>query len=581
MDLQTLQGQLKTAIQNHQIVVCKMRNDPQNSLLQKQLHDLQAEIRKLSDKQKQVVQQLRKELEKKQQQVVIVSSSGQVQTTVLSPVLQSTITQRANQSMTVHPVVSQSTPVQTQAVALTTKQMTIVQSGPQNIRHVVPSSLGNLVNASTNIAIKTPVATAVLLPHCTTATNALLTTRSGNNQRAQPVLVVPSPNRSSDSSHTGVMLNLAPPIRVPQYPPPGSRSVLTVPTACHSVTTTATISTTTTTTSSLPASHIAAQRASSTTHLIVKTVSPHNKIINKEKQIKSDFMLSLGLVTKEFLTELKSRKVERKRRTTANPQFSNAAIEEKRKNAAFLNAENMSGPPTKRPRGRPRLVPQAPNSRSESPENNTASTMTTTPIPLTVTNVSVITAVTATSTTITTTTTTSSSTPCNNGGNGVINGYHLPQQSLNQHLIKSSSPNQVCTVCKQKGDLLKCSACAGLYHCSCLKPPIKIAPSTPWTCIKCSQPETKPRVTTWPSPLTVVHSYIALKSAKEEEKRKLLKRSLELKSERTQLQDKKQQLNEVISDQAQRRTELQATHQIMQKSVERLQDFIMKIKQMS
>ncbi|XP_023234850.1 PHD finger protein 21A-like isoform X2 [Centruroides sculpturatus] len=463
MDLQTLQGQLKTAIQNHQIVVCKMRNDPQNSLLQKQLHDLQAEIRKLSDKQKQVVQQLRKELEKKQQQVVIVSSSGQVQTTVLSPVLQSTITQRANQSMTVHPVVSQSTP----------------------------------------------------------------------------------------------------------------------PTACHSVTTTATISTTTTTTSSLPASHIAAQRASSTTHLIVKTVSPHNKIINKEKQIKSDFMLSLGLVTKEFLTELKSRKVERKRRTTANPQFSNAAIEEKRKNAAFLNAENMSGPPTKRPRGRPRLVPQAPNSRSESPENNTASTMTTTPIPLTVTNVSVITAVTATSTTITTTTTTSSSTPCNNGGNGVINGYHLPQQSLNQHSIKSSSPNQVCTVCKQKGDLLKCSVCAGLYHCSCLKPPIKIAPSTPWTCIKCSQPETKPRVTTWPSPLTVVHSYIALKSAKEEEKRKLLKRSLELKSERTQLQDKKQQLNEVISDQAQRRTELQATHQIMQKSVERLQDFIMKIKQMS
>lgn len=239
--------------------------------------------------QKQVVQQLRKELEKKQQ-VVIVSSSGQVQTTVLSPVLHSTLTQRANQPMTVHPVVSQSTPVQTQAVALTTKQMTIVQSGPQNIRHVVPSSLSNLVNASTNIAIKTPVATAVLLPHCTTATNALLT-RSGNNQRAQPVLVVPSPNRSNDSSHTGVMLNLAPPIRVPQYPPPGSRSVLTVPTACHSVTTTATISTTTTTTSSLPASHIAAQRASSTTHLIVKTVSPHNKVINKEKQVVSLFQL--------------------------------------------------------------------------------------------------------------------------------------------------------------------------------------------------------------------------------------------------------------------------------------------------
>jgi len=37
-----------------------------------------------------------------------------------------------------------------------------------------------------------------------------------------------------------------------------------------------------------------------------------------------------GLVTKEALTELQSRKCERKRRTTANPQFSSAALEAKR-----------------------------------------------------------------------------------------------------------------------------------------------------------------------------------------------------------------------------------------------------------
>jgi hypothetical protein len=41
-------------------------------------------------------------------------------------------------------------------------------------------------------------------------------------------------------------------------------------------------------------------------------------------------ILTKGLVTKEALTELQSRKCERKRRTTANPQFSSAALEAKR-----------------------------------------------------------------------------------------------------------------------------------------------------------------------------------------------------------------------------------------------------------
>ncbi|XP_075544510.1 uncharacterized protein LOC142578804 isoform X2 [Dermacentor variabilis] len=71
MELQSLQSQLKSAIQNHQIVLSKMRIDPQNSALQRQLHDLQAEIMTLSDKQKQVVQQLRSELERKQSSAVL------------------------------------------------------------------------------------------------------------------------------------------------------------------------------------------------------------------------------------------------------------------------------------------------------------------------------------------------------------------------------------------------------------------------------------------------------------------------------------------------------------------------------
>lgn len=44
--------------------------------------------------------------------------------------------------------------------------------------------------------------------------------------------------------------------------------------------------------------------------------------------------------------------MERKRRSTANPQFSNAALEEKWKNAAAAAAAaQAAGPAQKRPRG--------------------------------------------------------------------------------------------------------------------------------------------------------------------------------------------------------------------------------------
>ncbi|KAI1309083.1 hypothetical protein HDE_00292 [Halotydeus destructor] len=49
-----------------------------------------------------------------------------------------------------------------------------------------------------------------------------------------------------------------------------------------------------------------------------------------EERSKENFLSCLGLVTKSALTEIQNKKTERKRRTTANPQFSNAAIEAKR-----------------------------------------------------------------------------------------------------------------------------------------------------------------------------------------------------------------------------------------------------------
>ncbi|XP_063294140.1 PHD finger protein 21A isoform X5 [Pelobates fuscus] len=67
MELQTLQEALKVEIQVHQKLVAQMKQDPQNADLKKQLHELQAKITSLSEKQKLVVEQLRKNLIIKQE----------------------------------------------------------------------------------------------------------------------------------------------------------------------------------------------------------------------------------------------------------------------------------------------------------------------------------------------------------------------------------------------------------------------------------------------------------------------------------------------------------------------------------
>lgn len=67
MELQSLQEALKVEIQFHQKLVAQMKQDPQNADLKKQLHELQAKITSLSEKQKLVVEQLRKNLIVKQE----------------------------------------------------------------------------------------------------------------------------------------------------------------------------------------------------------------------------------------------------------------------------------------------------------------------------------------------------------------------------------------------------------------------------------------------------------------------------------------------------------------------------------
>ncbi|XP_069595811.1 PHD finger protein 21A isoform X3 [Ranitomeya imitator] len=113
---------------------------------------------------------------------------------------------------------------------------------------------------------------------------------------------------------------------------------------------------------------------------------------------------------------------------------------------------------------------------------------------------------------------------------------------------KADIHEDFCSVCRKSGQLLMCDTCSRVYHLDCLEPPLKSIPKGMWICPKCQhQMLKKEEAIPWPGTLAIVHSYIAYKAAKEEEKQKLLKWSTDLKQEREQLEQKVKQLSSSIT----------------------------------
>ncbi|XP_022241358.1 PHD finger protein 21A-like isoform X1 [Limulus polyphemus] len=504
-------------------------------------------------------------------------------------------------------------PIQFHGKKPTSKSSSFLHLLPQQAeKHVMSTLVNNLVAPGTNLTLKTQLGTAVILPNKST------TDHSAEQQKSQPLLVVPS-----ISSHSGesprIVLNLSSPIRIPQYPPPLNK--VTVPVVVNNQTISLSnnnviqgkskpviISTSQPLTTLKPASSVSQ----------VKIVAPVPKTTPKEQQkvYKSNFMAALGLVTKDTLSELQNKKLERKRRTTANPQFSNAALEEKRKNAIFLNMEGKC-PPYKRPRGRPRLV-------SITPKNYV---------------------------------------PCTE--ESLPNGYHLP--------IKSSvidSREEMCVICEKPQELVKCDTCSLAYHLNCVQPSLSSVSANGWSCPKCkpSQPSqlndthisseakslpvckcfipssiTQPTLSISTSAVTTVPvsaitscaitvpifltasnstssdllkvpsnltkvtesasvtqvttttvslptkvdkhrnpivsaTSLAQKAAKENVKQKLLKRSLVLRKEKNQLEKKVQNLTSVIANKTKKQVQLQTLYQKTTDCIDKLEKFICEVK---
>ncbi|XP_030308054.1 PHD finger protein 21A isoform X2 [Calypte anna] len=621
MELQTLQEALKVEIQVHQKLVAQMKQDPQNADLKKQLHELQAKITALSEKQKRVVEQLRKNLIVKQEQPdskfqiqPLAQSENKLQTAQPQPLqqLQQHHHQQQQQSTAPSPNVIGSQKTVTTASMITTKTLPLV------LKAATATMPASVVGQRPTIAMVTAINNnqkAVLSTDAQNAPVNLQTTNKVTGTGAEAVQIV--------AKNTVTLVQATPqPIKVPQFIPPPrltprpnflpqvrpkpvaqnnipiapapppmlaapqliQRPVMlttkftptSLPNSQNSIHPvrvvngqTATIAKTfpmaqlTSIVIAAPGTRLAGPQTVqiSKPNIEKQTIKPHveteekqtdNRTVTppaapkpkrEENPQKLAFMVSLGLVTHDHLEEIQSKRQERKRRTTANPVYSGAVFEPERKKNAVTYLNSTMHPGTRK-RGRPpkyntvlgfgALTPTSPlSSYPDSPENEKTETTFTFP--------------------------------------AAVQPVSLPSPSSTDGDIHED----FCSVCRKSGQLLMCDTCSRVYHLDCLDPPLKTIPKGMWICPKCQdQMLKKEEAIPWPGTLAIVHSYIAYKAAKEEEKQKLLKWSSDLKQEREQLEQKVKQLSNSITKCMEMKNTILAKQKEMHSSLEKVKQLI-------
>ncbi|XP_061631180.1 PHD finger protein 21A isoform X6 [Phyllopteryx taeniolatus] len=590
MELQTLQEALKVEIQIHQKLVAQMKQDPQNAALKKQLHELQAKITALSEKQKKVVEQLRKELLVKQEP----EAKVQLQVHTPSDVKPASLLQTQQipgglqQTLTVTPVLTAKTlPLVLKAAATPTLPGSILPQRPATVTMVTTAiSKPDLHNAPINLQVAGKLSAHGLEPVRLVSKNAMLLQAAS----AQPIKVpqfVPPPRLMTPASFlTQVRPKPALPANVPIAPAPPppmmaapqllqrpvmlatklTQSLSPAAAPIHqlrivngqpcvktgSAPLTGIVITSPTTAACLASPARAPDPASvparppqirsvtaepktvktggGAEHKVALTLpsssTPPLSLPPRPKKEESSeklaFMVSLGLVTHDHLEEIQSKRQERKRRTTANPVYSGAVFEPERKKSAvsYLNSPLHQGT---RKRGRPPKYGGVPELGCLTP--------------------------------------TSPSSP--------VNPLPLPSSG------DGDIHEDFCTVCRRSGQLLMCDTCSRVYHLDCLEPPLKSIPKGMWICPKCQdQILKKEEAIPWPGTLAIVHSYIAYKEAKEEEKQKLIKWSAELRLEREQLEQRVKQLSNSITKCMETKNGILARQKEMQLSLDKVKHLV-------
>ncbi|KAM9503717.1 PHD finger protein 21A-like isoform 3-T3 [Salvelinus alpinus] len=376
MELQTLQEALKVEIQVHQKLVTQMKQDPQNADLKKQLHELQAKITALSEKQKSVVEQLRKDLLVKQEPEVTVQVPAADKHVLQIPssatllaLQQTTHTQALQQKMlAVTPVITTKTLPLVLKAATPTMPASVVVQPPSTVTAISHTSKPGAIISDNSISRNTPVNLQVASRLINQGSESVrLVSKNPVVVRAKPnsVTIAPAPLRpmmtalqllqrgpvmltnklspSSLPSSAGLIHQ----VRIINGQPCAAKSgqptgmltgiVITAPASVQTLQISGLASDTKT---------VKARGGFGQKMLVSRTpLSPAPRLKREDNPQKLAFMVSLGLVTHDHLEEIQRRRQERKRRTTANPVYSGAVFEPERKKSAvtYLNTPLHQG----------------------------------------------------------------------------------------------------------------------------------------------------------------------------------------------------------------------------------------------
>ncbi|KAM4846034.1 PHD finger protein 21A isoform 4-T12 [Thomomys bottae] len=573
MELQTLQEALKVEIQVHQKLVAQMKQDPQNADLKKQLHELQAKITALSEKQKRVVEQLRKNLIVKQEQPdkfqiqPLPQSENKLTTAQQQPLqqLQQYHHHHAQQSAAPSPTLTASQKTVTTASMITTKTLPLVLKAatatmPASVvgqrptiamvtainsqKAVLGTDVQNTpVNLQTSSKVTGPGAEAVQIVAKNTVTLQVQATPPQPIKVPQfipPPRLTPRPNflpqvRPKPVAQNNIPIAPAPPpmLAAPQLI---QRPVMltkftptTLPTSQNSIHPVRVVNgQTATIAKTFPMAQL--------TSIVIAT--PGTRLAGPQTvQLSKP---SLEKQTVKSHTETDEKQTES--RTITPPAAPKPKREENPQKLAFMVSLGLVTHDH---------LEEIQSKRQERKRRTTANPVYSGAVFEPERKKSAVTYLNST---------------MHPGTRKRANEEHWPKGDIHEDF---------CSVCRKSGQLLMCDTCSRVYHLDCLDPPLKTIPKGMWICPRCQdQMLKKEEAIPWPGTLAIVHSYIAYKAAKEEEKQKLLKWSSDLKQEREQLEQKVKQLSNSISKCMEMKNTILARQKEMRNSLEKVKQLI-------
>ncbi|XP_044785152.1 PHD finger protein 21A isoform X4 [Bubalus kerabau] len=576
MELQTLQEALKVEIQVHQKLVAQMKQDPQifflsnqNADLKKQLHELQAKITALSEKQKRVVEQLRKNLIVKQEQ----PDKFQIQPLPQSEHKLQTAQQQPLQPQQHHhaQAAASSPGLTAPQKTVTTASMITTKTLPLVLKAATATMPASVVGQRPTIAMVTAINSqkAVLSTDVQNTPVNLQTSSKVTGPGAEAVQIV-----AKNTVTLQVQATPPQPIKVPQFIPPPRLTprpnflpqVRPKPVAQNNIPI-----------APAPPPMLAAPQLIQRPVMLTKftpttlptsqnSIHPVRVVNGQTATIAKTFPMAqlTSIVIATPGTRLAGPQTVQLSKPSLEKQTVKSHTEADEKQTESRTVTPPAAPKPKREENPQKLafmvslglvthdhLEEIQSKRQERKRRTTANPVYSGAVFEPERKKSAVTYLNST---------------MHPGTRKRANEEHWPKGDIHEDF---------CSVCRKSGQLLMCDTCSRVYHLDCLDPPLKTIPKGMWICPRCQdQMLKKEEAIPWPGTLAIVHSYIAYKAAKEEEKQKLLKWSSDLKQEREQLEQKVKQLSSSISKCMEMKNTILARQKEMHSSLEKVKQLI-------